>query len=335
MSLRIEFAAEDLAQITISRTPDPFWETLLALHMMNSRSTAVAFRRWIGPTEPGLRDWPTKKLLVLAPARGYSPDFLTPAEGSQGLDAGIEAILGTPRTRLRREMGKLVAGQPPGPWAREIAEGRTVALKCLTGALREFHRGVLEPRWTYISSRVRSDRARRVETLASDGIGGLFHALHPNLRWRAPHLELTGPHVKGVLRLDGRGIRLIPSFFCRDVPTVLEDGDLPPVLVYPIDGGPSPLAAERPLPTADDHAALVALLGPTRAKVLVAAACGCTTTALGQQAGISPASASYHATVLREAGLLTTRRNGMSVQHSLTALGTALLEGHLYPPAQP
>ncbi len=44
---------------------------------------------------------------------------------------------------------------------------------------------------------------------------------------------------------------------------------------------------------------------------------------------ISPASASYHATVLREAGLLTTRRNGMSVQHDLTALGSALLDGQL------
>jgi DNA-binding transcriptional ArsR family regulator len=158
------------------------------------------------------------------------------------------------------------------------------------------------------------------------GITGLFDGLHRSLRWRPPTLELTGQHVDGELRLAGRGLRLIPSVFCYGAPTVLEDGDLPPVLVYPADEVPAWL--EPPTP-AGDRTALVALLGPTRAKVLVAAADGCTTTELGRRAEISPASASYHATVLREAGLLTTRRNGMSVRHDLTALGMAVLDGRL------
>ncbi|GAA1666816.1 winged helix-turn-helix domain-containing protein [Fodinicola feengrottensis] len=286
----------------------------------------MAFRRWCGATQ---LSGAAKQLLLLAPAQGYSPDFLTPAEGAAGLDAGLDAVLTTPRARLRTEMGKLGAGHRLGPWARDVADGRSPAMQNLSVAIREFHRGVLEPRWSYITSRVNSDRARRTEALATDGVGSLLTGLHPSLRWQAPHLELAGQHVNGDLRLQGRGLRLIPSFFCRGVPTVLEDADLAPVLVYPIDGGSSWLAPHSVRPDPEDHAPLIALLGPTRAKVLVAAAAGCTTTELGQRAAISPASASYHATVLREAGLLTTRRNGMSVQHDLTALGSALLDGQL------
>jgi DNA-binding transcriptional ArsR family regulator len=73
-----------------------------------------------------------------------------------------------------------------------------------------------------------------------------------------------------------------------------------------------------------DNSALVALLGATRAEVLTAAT-GCTTTDLGARVGISAASASYHATILRNAGLLATKRVGSSVQHTRSDLGQALL----------
>jgi DNA-binding transcriptional ArsR family regulator len=41
--------------------------------------------------------------------------------------------------------------------------------------------------------------------------------------------------------------------------------------------------------------------------------------------GISLAAASEHASVLRDAGLITTHRNGSSVLHVLTPLGAELL----------
>jgi DNA-binding transcriptional ArsR family regulator len=42
--------------------------------------------------------------------------------------------------------------------------------------------------------------------------------------------------------------------------------------------------------------------------------------------GISPAAASQHASVLRNAGLLVTRRDRNTVLHTLTPLGSAMLE---------
>ena len=73
--------------------------------------------------------------------------------------------------------------------------------------------------------------------------------------------------------------------------------------------------------------ALVALLGATRAAALEAIEYGCTTSGLADLLGVSPPTASYHVTVLRDAGLITTYRRGTTVLHTVSPLGTALLNG--------
>jgi hypothetical protein len=54
---------------------------------------------------------------------------------------------------------------------------------------------------------------------------------------------------------------------------------------------------------------------------------GCTTTELAQRCGVSLAGASRQAGILREAGLITTRRAGQAVRHDLTVLGRMVLDG--------
>ncbi|MDX2807566.1 helix-turn-helix domain-containing protein [Streptomyces scabiei] len=48
---------------------------------------------------------------------------------------------------------------------------------------------------------------------------------------------------------------------------------------------------------------------------------------MAARVGLSPATVSHHVAVLRESGLLTSRRLGGIVLHTLTALGSDLLEG--------
>jgi len=78
---------------------------------------------------------------------------------------------------------------------------------------------------------------------------------------------------------------------------------------------------------------LAALIGPTRAAVLRALREPRGTADLAGLVNISPASASEHAKVLRDADLIETRREGRSVRHSLTPLGRTVL-GHLRPTAE-
>ena len=70
---------------------------------------------------------------------------------------------------------------------------------------------------------------------------------------------------------------------------------------------------------------LAALLGPTRAAVLRALAAPRGTVELAGVVGISPASASEHAKVLREVVPDRDPRDGRAVRHSLTALGRTML----------
>lgn len=69
------------------------------------------------------------------------------------------------------------------------------------------------------------------------------------------------------------------------------------------------------------------LVGHTRSVVLRAIGDGATTSELARRAGVSLASASQHACVMREAGLVTTLRRGNAVLHTVTPLGAALLKG--------
>jgi len=74
-----------------------------------------------------------------------------------------------------------------------------------------------------------------------------------------------------------------------------------------------------------DHDVLAALLGATRAAVLVATACGDSTSHLADRLNVSVASVSQHLTTLRTAGLVRSSRRARAVHHDLTPLGVQLL----------
>jgi DNA-binding transcriptional ArsR family regulator len=128
--------------------------------------------------------------------------------------------------------------------------------------------------------------------------------------------------------LEGRGLRLVPSLFLGDRPAVLiETGhrEDSPVLVYQALTDPDTIGALWHGYEPDPHA-LGALVGRTRAAALQALRASCSTSELGNRLGVSTAAASQHATVLRNAGLITTRRRRNAVFHSLTPLGVALVD---------
>lgn len=73
------------------------------------------------------------------------------------------------------------------------------------------------------------------------------------------------------------------------------------------------------------------LLGRTCAAVLPRVRDPATTTPLAERVGVSVASVSRHATVLRSAGPVPTTRIGTAVLHSLTPFVRALLDGEPLP----
>lgn len=318
--LRIHFCADDLARTRIAPGPDVMWEIVLSLQLLQNREGAVVFDRWRRDVRDRLGPW-LRPLITLAPHAAYFPDFLTPPEVSLDLDQGLERLLATPRTRLRDDLRLLGDHDRLPSWTGRLAAGDIESLGGLDHAFRAYHRAVIEPAWPVVRTYVARDRGRRAYALAEGGSERLLNGFRPLMCWDPPVLEVTYP-VERDLVLAGRGLLLVPSYFCWRTPVTLVDDDLRPVLVYPIEHDPR-VGPEEPA-FADDRP-LTDLLGRTRAAVLRAVEGGGTTTQLSHRSGASLASASQHATVLREAGLISTRRDGCAVVHTLTPLGMAVL----------
>ncbi|MFF0071959.1 ArsR/SmtB family transcription factor [Streptomyces sp. NPDC005494] len=330
--LRIHVSGVDLSRVRMATRPDAMWETILSFHRLRDRRGSTVFGKWRAESRARLNG-EARLLATVVPPRGYFPDFLTPSqEGAEpfGLDAGMEALRDTAADRIREETGLLAqqaprmrrasSGAPSGAALLEaLAEGRTEPLGRLITTLRDYHRAAVEPYWPHIRACVEADRAVRGRALLDGGADELLAGLPSMIRWRAPVLEADYP-VDRELRLDGRGLLLQPSFFCRGTPVVYRDPGLPPVLVYPVTHPGAPVFAE-PGPW------LGRLVGHTRSTVLRSIGQGCTTSELARRTGVSLASASQHACVLRQAGLVRTLRHGSSVLHTLTPLGAALLRG--------
>jgi len=320
--LRVHFTAEDLTRIRLDAAVDPGWEMVFSRLRLCERHRAPVFTSWGRQVQPGPGVRAGLRLLtVLSPRGPYFPDFLTPPEGALGLPAAIEAIRATPRARLSRELQRLSRTAHVPGWARPLASGDAALLGEVGDTLRAYHRVTIEPYTDMIQGAVDADRAHRVRMLLDRGTEGLLQSLRPLAHWRPPVLEVRYA-VDRDLHLRGRGLRLVPSFFCQRLPVALADPDLTPTLVYPVNHD---YAWKRPLPVSGvPDRKLGRLLGATRAEVLLATRHGATTTELADRLGTSLGSVSRHTAVLREAGLITTCRQGQSVLHTTTPLGTAL-----------
>jgi DNA-binding transcriptional ArsR family regulator len=313
----------------VATTVDPLWEMVSSRLRLSERNKGLVFEPWLrqlrqeagtAALRPGLR-----VLAGLSPLGPYFPDFLTPPEGAFGLRPAIEAIRATPRSQLHHELGLLSMTSALPRWARPLMEGDADLLRDVGNALIAYHQIAIEPHTNMIQAAVDADRAHRARTILDNGIDGLLISMRPLMWWRPPILDVHYD-VDRELHLRGRGLRLIPSYFCRRVPIALADPDLTPTLVYPINHDHTwkyQLAAGS-----SPDRALAALLGSTRSAVLAAISSGATTTQLAHRLGTSPSSISRHTTVLREAGIIATQREGSSVLHTTTPLGAALLKSN-------
>ena len=326
MVWRIHFSTDDLARIQVSPTLGPLAETVLALALLRcSRQPRTMLSEWRGQVRvtPQMRP-----LTALIPPDCNGVDLPTLVGETATIEQGVQALLDVPREHLLVEMEWIDRRHrlPPLAWAMAEAGGRSELAEATQVAYQE----LIQPFWPRIRASLHAEQAARRRTLAAEGPGALLASLQgPLIRWRPPVLEILRP---GQVEMDlgGRGIALVPSVFVGRAPSLLEnpnDDDEMPRLILPAEGaGRARLwAASRGL-AGSRGSALAALVGRNRAAVLQSIADGCTTTELARRVGISLAAASQHASVLRKAGLIATRRQGSAVLHVLTPLGAELLQ---------
>jgi len=314
--IQIHFTPADLAKVSFPAEPEPLWEAALAARALGDRAIPPVARRWRRQAVPLIRPSMRPLFKLIAPA-GQFPDFLTPEVPSPGLDAAIEVLMDAPADLVQDELR---------PWLPAVTDqfmqgllaGKAGSRRALGNAVRAFHQEVLAPAAAELERHYGADLAIRARSLLHGGVDELLGHLHPDITWSAPTLTTYGAGGRPCYEafLNGRGLQLYPSPFTAEC-MLLDMPDRRPVLVYP--------CAELPLTDVDDTDALADLLGRTRAAVLRALTASASTTQLARRTGISLASASEHARVLRNAGLITTHRTAGTAHHSLTPAAQTLL----------
>ena len=123
--------------------------------------------------------------------------------------------------------------------------------------------------------------------------------------------------------LDGAGLLLVPSVFVWPELAVHAEEPWPKAIVYPARGVGTLL--EHGPPEAPAH--LSALLGRSRALLLVTLADPASTSQLARAFGMATGAVGDHLAVLHRAGLVERARSGRSVLYRRTPLGEALVAG--------
>ncbi|MFI6642648.1 ArsR/SmtB family transcription factor [Streptomyces sp. NPDC050504] len=327
---RIHFTAEDIARTRLGPTIGVAAETLDSFKLLKGQDTRRAFDPWRASLTHRLDDR-VAPLAALVPVRGPVVDMSGLAGDSTSIDEAVENLLAAPRALLRAELGHIAFDRAHLPWARLLVEGDRETRLQLAGALRACHGVTVAPYWQRVRTHLAATRSGYARTLSEGGVERLLAALSgPMLNWRPPVLEMSNPG-DGDIHLDGRGIVITPTMFSSSRAELLMaplDPGRAPVLAVPAAGDAETLRALWEA-DADGAPSLGDLLGRTRAEALEATADGCSTLELARRLNVSAAAASYHAKVLRNARLITTRREGKAVLHAATSLGIALLESHV------
>ncbi|MER6273903.1 helix-turn-helix domain-containing protein [Streptomyces sp900105755] len=309
----------------------PLVELKAAARALQDRSEPARLDGWrrhsLARLSPGGR-----LALGFIPSVGWSPTFIgSPQAGSP--DELIEQVRGTPARRIQTALETILPQHRPTSvpsLTGHLTDAAFLARLC--NGLENLYEVLLGPYWPEITDAFAADRSARMHQLLHGGVEQLLGQANPyRMRWKLPVLEIPtrGDPNEYNLHLEGRGLLLVPSVLLLR-PNIYYDADPQPVVTYPARYDQplhqltafAPKAAPRPGSTP-----AAALLGHSRAAVLTAVAerPGCTTKELAVLTGLAPSSASEHATVLREAGLMTTTRHRNTALHSPTQLGLGLL----------
>ncbi|MET7698635.1 winged helix-turn-helix domain-containing protein [Streptomyces sp. NPDC005485] len=325
---RIHFTAEDLARTRVATTIGVAAETFDSVKLLKDRDTSLAFRRWHVSVR-GRLGGQAGPLAALMPLRGPLVDAMSLMGDTASIDEAVDNLMAAPRALIRLELENIDFHPAHRSWARNLVGGDREARRQVAMALRACHSATVAPYWSSVRSRLSEVRAAYVGTMADGGVEQLLTTLcGPLVRWRPPVLEVVHPRHADI-HLNGRGLVIAPTMFSTQQVELLQaplDPDRAPILAVPtvrttsLDTALWEDTGESTTPSLDD------LLGRTRAAVLRETVDGCGTTELARRLNISPATASHHATVLRNAHLVTSRREGKAVVHTVTSLGIALLD---------
>ncbi|MCX5267269.1 DUF5937 family protein [Streptomyces sp. NBC_00199] len=367
MSLRIDVAG--LRPERVSVAPSPLAELGMALHALAEPGHHPGLQGWVTAVtaglDPHLADrmceadflWRTTFSDLFLPCAGIPGrtalpgatladelDLLDKLTDEQFVDCALEFICapgydlpgaGVLRhPELRRRAFDLAATRGP----RQVRFTRRLLddPPGVRGWLRQFLRDCDEAFFSDVWARVRlplaADARLKTDLLRRKGLAETLTAVSSAVTLDEEAARITVDKlVVGHSTTGDGGLLLVPTSLGWPHLMVLHRYGWQPVLHYPV-GSPEPAA-----PPSVEQLALrmTALSHPVRMRICrMLARSAYTTTELAQVHGVSAPEISRHLTLLKKAGLVTTRRRGRYLLHQLDVtvvarLGSDFLEGIL------
>ena len=335
MLLVLELDVADLAATRFAISP--LCETLRAVALLGRPDPPPVNRPWARWAREELerqplrlpRLWP-----LLVTDLPYWPEFLGPAPTgkSPGFGEELARMCATPEEPVRASMRRVFGGSPWPDTAKDLFERPRESLAEIAAELAECHDRLIVPHWERMRSVLDADVAYHAGLLASGGARSLFSDLHPGLRWTDGTLFMTDAEdgLDRQVTLGPDGLVLVPSVFIWPEWSVKKSTSTQTTLLYPARGVArvwDDLGALEPGGSggASDLAAVEALLGAPRARLLGALRSPATTSALAGRFGVTPGAVSQHLAVLYRGGLVDRQRSGRTVLYQASELGLALL----------
>jgi DNA-binding transcriptional ArsR family regulator len=241
----------------------------------------------------------------------------------QTIEDDLAAVRAVPLDVARADIARSLAARPCDDAAvRAVLEAPDVTQR-LADALAVAWTELLAADWLELRAICERDIVHRSGLLARRGWAAALDELHQRVGWRDGGIEVRGISRSAAVRPGGRGMMFIPSVFVWPGVAAYADEPWPPCLIYPARG----VAGWWTAAAAPASPALAALIGRSRARILVELREPASTTQLARSLGIPVGSIGDHLRALRRAGLLDAARDGRSVLYRRTPLGDMLVGG--------
>jgi DNA-binding transcriptional ArsR family regulator len=309
--LELSFTAADVAYTRFAFSP--IWEVVASVLVLKGELGRDIHPRWTVQATDRLRgfDWRPLGDLVLPHAR-VIPAFVCPPPASPlpDLDAELAVLRATPADQIARETRAIPAITTPPPDADALAD-----------VVQEYWDRAIAPFWPRIRTLLEADVRYRARRLTTGGASALFTDLNPAVRWQDERLFVDHPLVSARRGLRGKGLLLVPSAFVWPRVFSITVPGWQPTLRYPARGVAELWVDRKVSPSA----ALVGVLGRSRARLLAELDNPASTKDLAERTGITPGGVSQHLTALKAAGLVSSHRVGREVRYARTAVAESLL----------
>lgn len=317
-------------------TVSPIADLVLSLHQLG-RPRHPVHARWQARVRNKVADLDLPLLFAVAPPRRRMADFLLlpSATSRTRIEDQLQELVRIDADDFAAQLGYVWGSEMPRR-VRQLVDAGSDGIAELAEQLAGYWDRALRDVWPRMLGVLEADIGQRSVQLTAEGLYRTLTDLHPEVSAGDGVMQVHKPHLPPEV-LRAAGMTLTPSIFVWPQ-LIIQDGEhgrfgliySPRGVATTWEGLPGPdtvrrLGQQQP-PQRIGADPLASLLGRTRAAILRRADVPVTTTQLARELGQSLASVNEHLTLLRDNGLLSSRRAGRSVLYSQTALARSLVD---------